>query len=84
MTGLQWARVLATVKGSINLTNLEIVDVSLEGPRGKTGTLDFSDAQFATLLGSENEKELWLECVLTDSDSRTVCEGPILLKRPMP
>ena len=54
---------------------------SLKGPFGKFGALAFTDAAFATLLGTENEKALWMEIML---DSQTVAAGEILLRKPMP
>lgn len=77
----EWATVNVLKKGTITIDTLAIASVNLEGPRGKTGSIPFTDAQFATLLGSNNQVELWMEVLL---DNKTVAQGAILVNKPMP
>lgn len=76
----QWGTVVVPAKGSIAITSMSVSSSGLVGPRGKTADLDFSDAAFATALGSKNEVVLWAE---VDLDGVTVCDGEILLKKTM-
>lgn len=79
--GYEWFTAAVNSKSTITIDTMTVSDVSLEGPRGKTGTIPFTDAQFATILGTDNQKELWMEVLL---DDKTVAQGPILINKPMP
>lgn len=76
-----WASVQVEKKGTIVIDTLSVSSSNLQGPRGKSGTIAFTDAQFATLLGSNAQAEAWMEILL---DGSTVAHGSILINKPSP
>jgi hypothetical protein len=64
---------------TINTSQTFEIDTStLLAPRGKYANLDFSSPSWDTLLGSDNEKEVWLDAVL---DNRVVAQGRAIIRK---
>jgi hypothetical protein len=64
---------------TINTNQTFEIDTStLLAPTGKYANLDFSSPSWNTLLGSENEKEVWLDAVL---DNRVVAQGRAIIRK---
>jgi hypothetical protein len=64
---------------TINTSQTFEIDTSnLLAPTGKYANLDFSSPSWLTLLGSENEKEIWLDAVL---DNRVVAQGKAIIRK---
>jgi hypothetical protein len=56
----------------------EIDTSKLNAPSGKYSNLNFNNPQWESLLGSENEKEIWIDTVL---DNRVVAQGKAILRK---
>lgn len=55
-----------------------ILSNTLYSAYGKYGELDFSSASWTTLLGTSNEKEIWID---VDLDGKTVAQGAAILRK---
>jgi hypothetical protein len=60
--------------------NVEINTSSLIAPYGKYGNLNFNSPAWETFLGSENEKEVWIDAAL-GSSPKVVAQGRAILRK---
>ena len=60
--------------------NVEINTLNLTAPYGKYGNLNFNSPAWETFLGSENEKEVWIDAAL-GSSPKVVAQGRAILRK---
>jgi hypothetical protein len=59
-------------------SNVEIDTSRLVSPYGKYANINFNNPSWDTFIGSENEKQIWLDAVL---DNKVVAQGPAILRK---
>jgi hypothetical protein len=60
--------------------NVQIETLNLAAPYGKYGNLNFNNPAWETFLGSENEKEIWIDAALGTSP-KVVAQGRAILRK---
>jgi hypothetical protein len=73
--------IIGFTKPGVSIDTNQTFDIdtsNLLAPRGKYANLDFSSPSWDTLLGSDNEKEVWLDAVL---DNRVVAQGRAIIRK---